>query len=76
MHVIVQTPNSHQQINLLSKWLKKKKTVKDFASETEVFESRIKEIERVFEKIKAIEYVDKGNCVLRIFGSAVVPQLQ
>ena len=47
----------------------KKKTVKDLVSEMEIFESKIKEMERVFEKMKAIKLVDKENSVIRKDGS-------
>ena len=44
----------------------KKKTLKDLASEMEMFEGKFKEMEKVFAKIKAIETVDKDKILLRV----------
>ena len=44
----------------------KKKTVKELAGEMEVFDTRFKEMEKLFDKIKAIETVDKDNIALKI----------
>ena len=44
----------------------KRKTVKDLAPEIEVFETRFKDMEKLVDKIKAIETVDKNNIVLRM----------
>ena len=54
----------------------KKKTVKDLASDMEAFESRFKEMEKVFNKLIAIESVDKDNIVIRVDGSQKQAELE
>ena len=54
----------------------KKKTVKDLASDMEAFESRFKEMEKVFNKLIGIESVDKDNIVIRVDGSQKQAELE
>ena len=47
----------------------KKKTVKELSAEMEAFETRFKQMEKLVDKIKTIETVDKDNIVLKIDNS-------
>ena len=54
----------------------KKKTVRDLTSDMEIFEVKFKAMEKVFEKIKAIETVDKDKIIVTVDNSESEQKLE